>query len=365
VRRTFAMLGLVAGLASPAVGQRAWQTEIGIQGGFSRIVVPGQGGPTDIVSLPGFSLGAALPAPSALYVILPWKEKIAVEFDVAGSQIAGPIAATLFQLGLRADYALTSQFYGAAGVGVGYVNSGSAGLTETQLAIQGGVGYRRRLSRVLNARVEGRVTFWGKAENIAPRSAYSVLLGVSTVTGGRGVAAPRREPAGRAWTPQLGLAGGYVNFHGVGSPTDITVLAFPALGSGLGALGFAAGGPATMFAIIPVGTKMALEPGLDLGRFQEGGSTDFVGNFSTRLNYALSGGWYAAAGGTLTYIKTTGTDAASITGLQTAVGYRFAVSGPVSGRVELNYTMSGKNTDIGIPPINVMGLMLGAMVPLK
>jgi hypothetical protein len=137
------------------------------------------------------------------------------------------------------------------------------------------------------------------------------------------------------------------------------------LGSGLGALGIAAGGPATMFAIIPVGTKIALEPGLDLSRFQAGGTTDFVGNVSARLNYALSGGWYAAAGGTLTYIKSTGTDAASLTGLQTAVGYRFAVSGPVSARVELNYTMSGKNTDIGLPPINVMGLMLSAMVPLK
>lgn len=52
MRRTFAVLLLLAAVASTAVAQRVWQTEIGIQGGFTRIVVPGQGA-TDGFSLPG------------------------------------------------------------------------------------------------------------------------------------------------------------------------------------------------------------------------------------------------------------------------------------------------------------------------
>jgi len=236
VRHSLAVLGLIVAVASPASGQRAWQTEIGLQGGYTRVVVPGLGSdPTDAFGLPGFNVGPALPAPSALYVIIPWKEKVALEFDVAGSQLTGLIPATLFQLGARADYAIADQFYAAAGGAVGYINSGNTGITETQLALQGGVGYRRRLSNAFNGRVEARVAFWGTTDNIPARNVYSLLLGVSTRTSGsRSTPAPRRVRGG-AWTPQLGLAAGYANFHAVGDPNDLTLLAFPNFGGGLGA----------------------------------------------------------------------------------------------------------------------------------
>lgn len=362
MRNTFAVLALIAAATSPAPAQRAWQTEIGIQGGYTRLNVPGQGN-TDGIGIPGFNLGPALPFPTALYVVLPWMEKIALELNAAASQITGPIAATLLDVGLRGNYALASQLYVAAGGNVGYVNSGSAGITETQLAVQGGVGYRRRLSRVFNGRVEARATFWGKTENVPPRSSYSVLVGISTATS-RGAAAPRRAASNRAWRPQVGLSAGYANMHAVGDPNDLTLLAFPNFGGGVVGFGIAPVGPPTLFAILPVGDKIAIEPGIDLNRFQENGATSFLGNLSARVNYALNGGWYAGLGGSLNYIKTTGTDGA-IAGLNTAVGYRFAISGPVGGRVELNYTMYGKNNDLGTVPVNVMGLMFGAMVPLK
>jgi len=41
------------------------------------------------------------------------------------------------------------------------------------------------------------------------------------------------------------------------------------------------------------------------------------------------------------------------------------VLGPLGGRVELNYTMFGKNTKLATGPTNTVGLMFGALVPLR
>jgi len=77
-----------------------------------------------------------------------------------------------------------------------------------------------------------------------------------------------------------------------------------------------------MFAILPIGNKIAIEPGVDVHRVQSSGTTAFLGNLSARLDYALHGGWYAAAGGNLNYVKSTGTSAATRTGANVGLGYR-------------------------------------------
>ena len=110
---------------------------------------------------------------------------------------------------------------------------------------------------------------------------------------------------------------------------------------------------------------IAIEPGVDVHRVQSSGTTAFLGNLSARLDYALHGGWYAAAGGNLNYVKTTGTSAATRTGANVGLGYRFPFWGPLGGRVELNYTMFGKNTKLATGPTNTVGLMFGALVPLR
>jgi hypothetical protein len=366
VRRTFALLGLMVGITTSAQAQRAWQSEVGIQGGYSRLVNAGTGaGPTDVIGLPGFALGPAAPFTPAIFAVLPWKEKIGIELGFSAAQLQGATSATVAEADVRGNYALTNNVYLGVGGAVGYINNN--GITETQLGVQGGLGYRRHLTGPLQGRVEFRTMFWGKTENVAARNIYSVLFGVSART--RAAATPRRTTraaTNRAWTPQFGVAAGYANIHPVGGAApNITALAFPGFGAALSAFGSPPYSlPPTLFVIVPVGTKIALEPGLDLHRQQSGGTTVFSGNLGARLNYAVHGGWYGAVGGTLNYLKS-GSQSGSRIGLNTALGYRFPFSNALGGRIELNYTMFGDNTDLGVPPVNVMGLMVGVMVPLK
>jgi hypothetical protein len=371
VHRTFASLALLTVLATTAQAQKSWQTEFGIQGGFTRLVAAGSGlDPTDAISLPGFNLGNALPATAGVYAIIPWTQKLAVETDFAASQFSAGLTVTFLSLGVRGDYALAKNLYAAAGGALAY-NNGLA--NETQLGIQGAIGYRFRLTGALSGRFEGRTSFFGKASDAGAANAYAFLFGVSTVTSrGRGGATRTSAPAAhRAWRTQLGIAGGYADAHLIGA-ASVTSLAFPGYG---GALGNAFGSvvsqfravalPPTVFAILPIGNKVAIEPGLDIHRFQTGGQTDFSGNLSVRLDYAAHGGWYGTLGGNLHYIKTSGVNAATRPGLNLGWGYRFPIVAAVGGRVEANYTMFGKNSDLALPPTNIFGLMFGLAMPIK
>ena len=372
MRTTFLLLALLAGVATHGQAQKAWQTEFGFQGGFSRLVDAGSASdPTDAISFPGFNLGNALPSAAGLYAIIPWKNKLAVETDFAASQFSSGATVTLLSVGVRGDYALTKHAYAAAGGSLAY-NNGLA--NETQLGVQGGLGYRFALTAGLNARFEGRVAFFGKAENAGPVDVYSVLFGVSKVTShGRTArsSAAHAPGGGRQWTTHIGISGGYADVHliGVGS---VTAMAVPGYGGGLGNVFGAGAGqlraitlPPTVFAVFPIGNTVALEPAVDIHRFQSGGQTDFSGNFSLRLDLAVHGGWYGALGGNLNYIKSTGADAATRTGLNLASGYRFPLTHDVGGRVEANYTMFPDNSTYGLPPTNTFGLMFGLTLPVK
>ncbi|HEV2669555.1 MAG TPA: hypothetical protein VGU74_00525 [Gemmatimonadales bacterium] len=367
--RSLVLLAFLAGLSTTAQAQKAWQTEFGIQGGFTRLVSAGSGaGPTDAISLPGFNLGNALPATAGVYAIIPWTQKLAVETDFAASQFSAGLTVTFLSLGVRGDYALTKNLYAAAGGALAY-NNGLA--NETQLGVQGALGYRFGLTGALSGRFEGRTTFFGKASNAAPVDAYAFLFGVSTVTSRGGATRGSAPAAHRAWRTQLGIAGGYADAHLIGA-ASVTSLAFPGYG---GALGNAFGSlasefravtlPPTVFAILPIGAKVAIEPGLDIHRLQSSGQTDFSGNLSVRLDYAVHGGWYGALGGNLHYIKTSGINAATRPGLNLGWGYRFPIVAALGGRVEANYTMFGENTDLGLPPTNIFGFMFGFAMPIK
>lgn len=363
--KAFAMLALAASVSTNVQAQKSWQTEVGIQGGFTRLVTAGAGiGPTDAFSIPGFDLGSLLPSAAGLYVVIPWSKKLAVETDFAASQFTSGLSVTVVSLGVRGNYALTKSFYAAVGGALTYNNG--IGVNETQLGIQAGLGYRMKLSGPLNARLEARTTFFGKAENAGALDAYSVLFGVSMAPNRGRPARSASTASRRAWTPQLGVAGGYANVHLVNGPS-LTALAVPAYGGGLGLiLGFKEITlPPTLFAIIPIGGKLAIEPGLDIHRLQGDGQTDFSGNLSARLNYAVHGGWYGALGGNVHYFKSTGVNGAARTGLNLGWGYRFPMTGGLGARVETNYTIFPRNATYGLSPTNTLGIMFGVTMPLK
>lgn len=372
MRTTVVLIALLAGVATRGQAQKAWQTEFGFQGGFTRLVDAGSGGgPTDAISIPGFSLGNLLPSAAGLFAIIPWSNKVAVETDFAASQFSSGVTVTLLSVGVRGDYALTKHAYASAGGSLAY-NNGVA--NETQLGLQGGLGYRFSLTAGLKARFDGRVAFFGKAKNAPPVDVYSVFFGVSKVTGhGRSTRSSTAHTpgAGRHWTTQIGISGGYAEVHLIGTGA-VTAMALPGYGGGLGnAFGGTSGTlraitlPPTIFAVFPIANKIALEPAIDIHRFQSAGQTDFSGNLAVRLDLAVYGGWYGALGGSLHYIKSTGTDAATRTGLNLGLGYRFPLTSDVGGRFEANYTMFPDNTTYNLPPTNIFGLMFGLTLPVK
>jgi len=162
----------------------------------------------------------------------------------------------------------------------------------------------------------------------------------------------------------IGVSGGYFATHVVGG-SNVTGIAFPAFGGNGAMFGLTGAAMPTLFAIIPMGQKLALEPGVDFtNQSQSGSPSSSAISVSGRLDYAVQGNWYAAAGGVLNHLSAGGTSA-SLTGLLVAWGYRFHLAGAFGGRFEVNYLQSGKNTDLGIGATNTLGLAFGAMMPLK
>ena len=368
MRRILVVLAALTALFTTLQAQQSWHSEFGFQIGYTRVKPAGTGASDhiDVFSIPAFNLPGIVPAGASLFAIIPWKNKVAVETSAGfaqGNTIALIGDGTFFDLGLRANYAFTPKIYAAAGGRLNWIESG--GVSETQLGVQAAIGYRFGFIAGLRGRVEANASFLGTSEQLAPANTYGVEFGVSKQLGATARArssAPARNA--RAWQPALGIQGGYTRAHGVGGAGDVTSFAFPVFGGSTTTLG-SPSGPPVLFVILPIGKKLAIEPGLDINRLQTQGQTVFAGNVVARLNYAVSGGWYAAAGGNLVYVKATGADAENITGANLAWGYRFPLVAGLGGRFELNYTMMAKNDNIPFPPINTFGALLAATMPLK
>jgi hypothetical protein len=356
------------------MSQRAWQTEIGIRGGFSVFQLTGAGKPGrfDLLDLPSSDILNVFPTHGALFVVIPGRGKLAFEPSLSFYQAVpiatGGTAATTIGLGLRADYAFTPKFYGAAGAILTYVDQ-SGGTNERQLGLQAAVGYRMHLSGRLNGRVEAQLVTMKKASDAPPYNVYSLLFGASAGTGSRPAARTRTQ---RAWSPALGVTAGYVHNH-VNGGGDFTTFTLPGGGTG-GASGISIPGPATMFIVVPIGTKLAVETGWDFHRIKTYGSfsqTIFVGQIAPRLNYAFNGRWYGALGPAWHLIKA-GAPGTSIpllaqSGATLAAGHRFPLLGDIGGRVELNYEVYKRHrgTALFANDFSTFGVQVGASMALK
>ncbi len=194
---------------------------------------------------------------------------------------------------------------------------------------------------------------------------YRLLLGLMLLAVAVPAAAQRRTAPRSAWDPAIGVAGGYYIVY---VPGQISLDGFAAPAAGFASLG--AGvlpvfpTPAGLFAIFPIGNKLALEPSFDAHRTQSSGTTTFTGQVLGRLDYAWKGGWYGAAGGNLLYFKTTGASATTVLGVNFGGGYRFHLTRNLGGRFEANYLMYPQNDDLS-QASNTFGLSFGATMPLK
>lgn len=365
MRTLFAVLALAAGVTTTAQAQASWQTEIGIQGGAVRFKPAGTSADDkiDFLQLPGGTFFNSITGSPPIFVIIPWKDKIAIEpqFGLLNISTTSLGDATVLSTVLRLDYAVSPKFYLAGGATHRWLSAN--GSHDGQVGVVVAAGYRLRVTGRIQGRIEANATFRKKDDSSPPANSYSLLAGLSSrLTGSRPAA--RGAPSTRRWQPAIGLQGGYLNQHTVGGAQDVSGFHAPSPGNDLAQGGTAIGGPPAIFATLPIGDKMAFEPALDIHALKGAGSSGTVMTASGRINHAFKGGWYGAAGATLTSVNVNGSSG-TVTGALAAWGYRFHLSGDLGGRVELLFDVRGKNSDIGQPPVNTFGVMFGATMPLR
>ena len=363
--RKLLLIGTLGMFATPVTAQRAWQSEIGVQGGFSSLRPAGTGASsTTLIELPGGSFLTTILTYAPVYAIIPVGNRLAVEPQLGASQVTlGGNAVTVARVGLRLDYGFGPGFYGAAGAVLNSVEPGNPG--SKQVGLQLGVGYHTHLTGALNGRVEANWVTTHASDVAGAFNTYSVLLGISSTLGANSSTRPTRPGARNAWSPVLGVVGGYGSAHAVGSGGDITGVFFPGGLSSFTTFGAAVPAPPTLFAIIPLGGKWAIEPSFDLHHFAPSGSSTTSFEAGARVDYAVAGGWYAAAGGQVTNVNPSSGSSGTMAGASLAGGYRFHLAGPTGGRFEVNYLMTGKNDTLGNPAINTLSLLFGLTMPLR
>ena len=366
MQRMLAILAVLAVVATSAPAQRrSWQPEIGIQGGVLKAKPAGTGAAdaSSFLQLPGGTLFNGIVGTPPLFAIIPWKDKIAIEPQLGLLNLSTTNVgdATILSTVLRVDYAVTPKLYIALGGAHRWLSAN--GTHDGQLGLVTAAGYRLPVTSRLHGRVEANVTFRKRDDSSSPLNTYSILAGLSAnLNGSHAPAQTRRAPSRSVWQSAIGVQGGYLNQHTIGGGQDVSGLFIPGHGNDLRQSGSSIGGPPVIFAILPLTRKIAIEPGLDVHAVKQTGADGFAATVSGRLNYAVSGGWYAAAGGSFTNINAGASG--TITGGQVAWGYRFPLTGDLGGRVELLFDLKGKNTDLGLAPVNSFGVMFGTTLPL-
>jgi len=91
VQRVTVILGLALLAVTSAQAQRgSWQSEIGIQGGFSRFKPSGSGAKdhVDLFDVPSFSLSPLNHSYGGIFAIIPWRDKIAIEPTLSSAELS-------------------------------------------------------------------------------------------------------------------------------------------------------------------------------------------------------------------------------------------------------------------------------------
>jgi len=167
------------GVAVTGAQAQGWQTELGLQGGFVRLKPAGthRNDHVDVLAAPGWDLGPAFPVPSSIFLTIPVGDKMALEPSFTGTILSAGNTLSIFQAGLRVNYSLTKNVYGAAGGLLGHISTIGY---EAGLQVAG--GYRFHLTGPVSARLEANVAMWkGKSGGgIAAIDTYGLLFGISS-----------------------------------------------------------------------------------------------------------------------------------------------------------------------------------------
>ncbi|MGB7213230.1 MAG: hypothetical protein WBC97_11475 [Gemmatimonadales bacterium] len=363
----------MAFLAMPAtlLAQQSWQPEVGLRAGFMHMSPSGATG-ASFWDLPGGGFASlGIPTPASLYGVVPMHGRWAIEIGLGAAQITSGFGdLSTFVVAPRLDYALTSHAYVAAGPTMGTIRLGGQGYTQWGAA--GAVGYRFALSPRLTGRIEGYYEhrFEVSPSTVPTTEVYGVTIGAAAAFGRsaaaptRGVRSERLAPAPGLWTPSVVLSGGFVTVFAPGK-ANVSFFSLPGLGiSATNAVGVLIPGPPALTAIIPIGGRFAIEPGLDVHSVSpSGGSAFTVYQVTARANYAIDRHVYAAIGGAYGAASGSGSSYNEFA-VTAAAGVRFPLAAGIGGRLEYDYaTWNGDGTNA--PAIQTNSLLFGLVVPLR
>lgn len=364
---------LLAFLAVPAAlaAQASWQPEVGLRAGFTHMS-PSGGTALSFWDLPGGgTAGLAPPAPAALFGVVPMHGPWAVEIGLGMDQFAsgfGDLAT--FVLAPRLDYAITSHLYAGAGPTMTTLRIGGQGITQWGGAAA--IGYRVALSPRLTGRVEGfyEHRFEVSTTSFPTTEIYGITIGAaaafgpSSITPTRGARANRPAPVPDLWTPSLVVSGGYVSIF-VPGQANVSFFSVPGLGvSVTNAFSVVIAAPPALTAIIPVGRRFAIEPGVDVHSVSpSGGSTTTLYQVTARADYAIDRHLYAAIGGAFG-AASAGSNSYSEFAVTAAAGVRFPIVAGIGGRLEYDYaTWNGDGSTA--PALQTNALLFGMVAPLR
>src|SRR5260221_694458 len=178
------------------------------------------------------------------------------------------------------------------------------------------------------------------------------LLAVTRLAGGEAGAQAR-------WWPEIGVRGGFIRAKPAGTSVadHKNAIDFPGVGNG------------SIFAIIPVWHRLALEPNVGFSQISLGvpGFTPFFvsatrTDLGLRWDYAITAHLFAAAGGQLLYVESAGLHDTQL-GAAVAAGYRASLSRRFVARVEAQVLATARGYRNDLQPVNTYSALLGIWGP--
>lgn len=166
--------------------------------------------------------------------------------------------------------------------------------------------------------------------------------------------------AGQTRTSEIGMQGGFARAKpaGTGARDHIDLWDMPGHGSP----------HPSLFVIIPLTSRLSLEPGIAASRSTFSEANELIPSTSTssirltlRGNVALHAGLYGAAGGTVRYVQSDDAHATQV-GLLVAIGFRRRLGSRLTARLEAQ-AIAQRRTDT-LAPVNVYAVLLGISRPI-
>lgn len=169
-----------------------------------------------------------------------------------------------------------------------------------------------------------------------------------------------RLQAQQLWEPEIGIRGGWTHLKidQTGS-NPVNFVDLPGTAPNIGNIS----GRAPLFAVIPVGARLAISPEVGMADVSSGPApSSMLWELGTTLDYAFTPHIYAGAGATFSFVRV-GISENAVGGYQAKAGYRISAGRALRLRLEAFY--NGRPKSNLLPKADLFGISLGVSTSLK